>query len=179
MTRTYRVLLAMAFVVFLLAAANTAQAHSPDELEAWRTDWTERVDTAGAVTPELVDEWREMADRHGCDWPGTECAVIVRPVSRSVALVPAVNPVSGNVEQWRGLVAAYGGWDVDRMLRIMACESGGSPTAKNPRSSATGLFQIMASIWHDGRDLYDPGVNVDVAHHVWTQQGYAAWVCRG
>lgn len=30
---------------------------------------------------------------------------------------------------------------------ILACESGGNPAARNPRSSASGLWQILASTW--------------------------------
>lgn len=31
--------------------------------------------------------------------------------------------------------------------RVLACESGGSPTARNPRSSASGLWQVIRSTW--------------------------------
>lgn len=31
--------------------------------------------------------------------------------------------------------------------RVLACESGGNPTAQNPRSSASGLWQILDSTW--------------------------------
>jgi hypothetical protein len=84
---------------------------------------------------------------------------------------------SVGVEQWRPLVAAYGGWNVDIMLCLMGYESGGNPDAKNPTSSATGLFQIMASIWAAKwpGNLYDPGHNVFVARQVWGIQGYGAW----
>ena len=30
---------------------------------------------------------------------------------------------------------------------VLACESGGNPTADNPRSSASGLWQIISSTW--------------------------------
>ena len=91
---------------------------------------------------------------------------------------------SGNVEQWRDLVAAYFPADaVDRMLRIMACESGGSPSAKNSRSGASGLLQIMP-FWADHfgiarSDLFDADTNVRIARKVWDQQGFGAWACKG
>lgn len=31
--------------------------------------------------------------------------------------------------------------------RVLACESGGNPTAENPRSSASGLWQFLDSTW--------------------------------
>lgn len=31
--------------------------------------------------------------------------------------------------------------------RVLACESGGNPTAENPTSSASGLWQILDSTW--------------------------------
>lgn len=92
----------------------------------------------------------------------------------------AAPPPTTGVEQWRQLVAAYTRWDVDRMLRIMECESHGNPAAKNPRSSATGLFQIMGfwqKVWPG--DYTDPQTNVAVAYQIWLAQGYRAWVCRG
>ena len=95
---------------------------------------------------------------------------------------PSPPPVyAPGVEQWRPMVAYY--WPaehVDRMLRIMACESGGLPTAKNPRSSATGLFQIM-KFWQKAwpGDYTDPWTNAAVAYQIWLTQGYGAWVCKG
>lgn len=31
--------------------------------------------------------------------------------------------------------------------RVLACESGGNPTAQNPTSSASGLWQVLVSTW--------------------------------
>lgn len=92
---------------------------------------------------------------------------------------PPPLPVSG-VEQWRTMVEWF--WDephTSRMLRIMDCESGGDPSAKNPRSSATGLFQIMGfwqKVWPG--DYTDPWTNAAVAYQIWLSQGFAAWVCK-
>lgn len=100
------------------------------------------------------------------------------PKSRTVQ---AYRGMGGNVEQWRDLVAAYfPSSEVDRALCIISHESGGNPNAKNPRSSARGLFQILASLWapHFGVSydaLYDPATNVKLAAQVWAQSGWAAW----
>src|SRR5690606_25368816 len=75
-------------------------------------------------------------------------------------------------EDWRRLVAQFfEPDDVDRAIRVIRCESGGIPTAKNPRSTASGLFQHLASMWGDrsvaagvaGADVFEPVANVRVA----------------
>jgi hypothetical protein len=81
--------------------------------------------------------------------------------------VKAKRPVA-SVEHWRPLVAAHPDWPVDTILRAMACESRGDPTAKNPRSTATGLLQVLGG-------STDPATNVAQAHSIWRRQGLAAW----
>jgi len=92
--------------------------------------------------------------------------------------------IGSDVEQWRELVAAYFPADqVDHALTIMACESGGNAGAKNPTSSARGLFQILASLWAPNfgvtyEALYDPETNVRLARRIWDQSGWGAWSCH-
>lgn len=75
---------------------------------------------------------------------------------------------------WGEMVASYGDWPVTRMLTIMYCESRGDPFAKNPRSSATGLFQILGASQGDG-----PG-NIALAHSMWQSRGTSPWrACGG
>lgn len=112
-----------------------------------------------------------------CLTPAEYVALTAPPVPATVTPVVAVS----GVEQWRAMVAFY--WNephTSRMLRIMECESHGEPTAKNPRSSATGLFQIMA-FWQKKwpGDYTDPWTNTAVAYQIWLTQGYPAWVCKG
>jgi len=47
---------------------------------------------------------------------------------------------TGGVEQWRNLVSKYD-WNVDTVLRIMACESGGRETVVND-NPATGDYSV-------------------------------------
>ena len=55
---------------------------------------------------------------------------------------------TGGVERWRTLVAAWFPADkVDEALAIIQCESEGDPTAKNPVSSASGLWQFLKGWW--------------------------------
>ncbi len=97
---------------------------------------------------------------------------------------------TGSVERWRSLVALHfpAEW-TDWALRIIACESGGDPAAKNRRSSATGLFQFLRSTWNwvseetgapryrDGGPLL-PWWNVRNAAWLLDNGGPAHWECR-
>ena len=97
----------------------------------------------------------------------------------------SVNRGMGNrtsdVEDWRPLVAGhFEPEDVDRILCLMEHESGGNPNAANPRSSARGLMQVMASVWADEFDvtwdqLYEPEINLYVARQILDRQGFTAW----
>lgn len=98
---------------------------------------------------------------------------------------------AGPVERWRPLVEArFPESEVETAMCIIAHESAGDPDADNPRSSASGLFQVLGSLWAphfgvDRRDLYDPVINVDLARRIWDKQGWSAWspykrgLCRG
>lgn len=79
--------------------------------------------------------------------------------------------------------------DVTRFLRIMECESGGRPSAKNPNSSASGLMQHLGRYWPDrataaglpGADVFDGPSNIWVS--AWLALaapggGWQHWVCR-
>ena len=104
----------------------------------------------------------------------TEATVAVRTASAE----PRRVLVPRDVEAWRPLVAAYfGPSEVERALRVIYCESSGDPGAKNPSSSASGLFQHLRRFWVErsaeaglpGSDIFDPEANVAVAawlvHH--------------
>ncbi len=91
------------------------------------------------------------------------------------------------VERWRPVVAMYFPEDrVDWGLRIMECESKGDPKAKNPRSSASGLFQHLARLWPDraaaagfgDSDVFDPFANIAVAAWLLETGGESHWVCK-
>lgn len=93
---------------------------------------------------------------------------------------PAVS-VPASVEAWRPLVADwFPASEVDKALDVMACESGGDPSAYNP-SGASGLMQVMdwwaPEFGYSPADLFDPVINLEVARSVWDLQGWAAWSC--
>lgn len=100
-------------------------------------------------------------------------------------------PTGPGAEGWRPLVEEYfKPGDVDRAIRIMSCESLGEPSARNPSSGASGLFQHMPGYWTErsqaagfaGHSIFDPVANVAVA--AWLVYEYGAggwqhWVCQG
>lgn len=92
--------------------------------------------------------------------------------------------MGSNVEQWRPLVAQhFPASEVERALCIMAYESGGNPNAKNPRSSASGLFQHLARYWPDrstaagwgGWSIWSPEANIAVAAWLQRTGGWGHW----
>jgi len=113
----------------------------------------------------------------------------IAPHAPHAASVPKTSPYTGSdvVERWRPLVEQYFQVsDVEWALRIIACESGGYPNAKNPTSSASGLFQHLARYW-DGRSdaagwkdasIWDPEANVAVAAWLLEKNGKASWECK-
>ncbi len=92
------------------------------------------------------------------------------------------------VEQWRPLVLAYFGSDrVERALCLIAHESGGNPDAKNPDSTAAGLFQFLKSTWdtmvprsvtggsYDSGQVYLPEPNIKAAAWLQEEEGWTQW----
>jgi hypothetical protein len=88
-----------------------------------------------------------------------------------------------SVEQWRSLVASIWPVDqVDNVLAVMNCESGGNPYAHNTNGEdSRGLLQInvgpgahtdMASL-----DLFDPATNLRAAFQIWQASGWSPWSC--
>lgn len=90
-----------------------------------------------------------------------------------------------DVEVWRPLVEAhFAPDDVARALAVISCESSGDPNAKNPKSSASGLFQHLGRFWPErsvkaglaGADIFDPSANVAVAAWlVYEGGGWSHW----
>lgn len=52
------------------------------------------------------------------------------------------------------------GVDPRLMIRIAECESSLDPSAKNKKSTATGLYQFLDSTWESNRNRIDPGYEV-------------------
>lgn len=110
-----------------------------------------------------------------------------KPTPKRAATKPHVHvSISYSVEQWRPLVEKYfKAQDVPTAMRIMQCESRGDPNAKNPHSSASGLFQHLARYWPErsakagwaGADIFDPEANIAVAAWLKSVAGWRSWTC--
>lgn len=163
------------------------QAHTDSELAGWQADWNSRLEQSGGVlTRNLVWEFIDMRRRHPCQL--AECPQI--PPSSVRASTPVARAYTGmgsNVEQWRALVASYFAASlVDHALCILQHESGGNPDAKNPTSSASGLFQHLASYWPErssaagwgGSSIWDPEANTAVAAWLYNQGGWGHWTAN-
>ncbi len=157
----------------LLLIPLTAVAHTDEELDAWAFGWARRAIGAG-VTSDLDAEYEDWANRHpryfGRPVPHTH-------TPRRTTPAPVVDT---SISQWRSLVETYfRAGDVARALRIMRCESGGNPQAKNPGSSASGLFQHLGKYWparssaagYAGASIFNPTANVAVAAWLRDQRG--------
>lgn len=76
--------------------------------------------------------------------------------------------------------------DVEWALRVSFCESGWDASAKNPTSSASGLFQHLARFWDDrsaragwaGASIWDAEANTAVAAWLFVTGGPSHWVCK-
>jgi hypothetical protein len=74
----------------------------------------------------------------------------------------------------------------DEARQVIACESSGNPKAKNPNSSASGLFQIIDGTFkHHGctGDVFDPYTNISCAKRIFNDRGWQPWTasnaCHG
>lgn len=111
------------------------------------------------------------------------------PHAPHASFTPRGTPYTGVdiVERWRPLVERYfPPGEVDWFLKIIACESGGNPDAKNPNSSASGLAQHLARFWPqrskaagwEGASIWNPEANIAVAAWLLAQNGKGSWECK-
>lgn len=165
--REYLRVVFLAGVILAMVVANALEArgHTRDEIAEWVQAWALEADQS--LNVRMVEDFRDFRERHAWYfWP-----------AQTLYLAPSFGPaVPTDVEVWRPLVAQhFRPEDVDRALCLIWHESRGDPTAENPTSSATGLFQILA-FWEDryGLDRLDPAQNVQLAAIIRDAQGWAA-----
>ncbi len=146
------------------------------------------------TAPAAAVEPTELAEAHTAYRLTLEQASELRQQQRLAELHRSNGPYDNTtsefaweVERWRPVVDLYFPADrVDWGLRIIDCESRGDPVAKNPNSTASGLFQHLASLWDDravaagwkDADVFDPFANVAVAAWLLDNGGTGHWVCK-
>lgn len=68
------------------------------------------------------------------------------------------------------------------MLRVARCESVLDPSAVNPYSNASGLFQFLPSTWattpYADQDIFDAEANANAAGWMWSVGRRNEWVCQ-
>lgn len=76
------------------------------------------------------------------------------------------------------LVMVHDAFDGDIMVDIANAESSFNPAAKNPRSSAKGLFQIVDSTWSSTKcngDVLNATDNIECAKKIRADAGTTPW----
>lgn len=164
------------------------------------SEWasSEPAPSSVAEIADLLEIW------HICN-PETDEDALYAPVSTSRPPSEGNSPgdtqyrgMGADVEQWRWLVEThFDPQDVETALCLMSYESGGNPTAKNPNSSAAGLFQFLRGTWdnlvpnsvtggtYSSGQVYDPVANVRSAAWLQNAAGWSQWSpwnagkCRG
>lgn len=137
--------------------------------------------TDSAPPPELQPWTAGVALEYGVPWWWEPSSPTVPTKSTTTAVW------NSGVEQWRPLVEQYFAPDeVETALCIMSHESGGNPNAKNPHSTASGLFQHLASWWdYFDFDPFDPEQSIQAAKQLKDLYGWTQWSpykrgsCRG
>ena len=121
--------------------ATPAEASQTAEVPVSRLEWEQRVLESGGLTPELLEEFRRLPRL-----PAVQISArVVDPVPKPP---PVPRTPAPTAEAWRELVSGYfAPGDVDRALRVIWCESRGDPLAKNPTSTASGLWQFLRAWW--------------------------------
>lgn len=68
--------------------------------------------------------------------------------------------------------------DIMTMIRVAKCESGLRPEAKNPNSTATGIFQIIIGTWDGNKcegERWDFQDNIKCAYKLYQSRGFQPW----
>ncbi len=107
--------------------------------------------------------------------------VIAQPIPIiGEVVIPSVRGYKPFTEQqiqiWNDVLTAFP--DAPIMAYIALAESGLNPLAKNPGSSASGVFQILKSTWVDAGcegDVFVAENNIKCAQKLYTVSGTTPW----
>jgi uncharacterized protein YabE (DUF348 family) len=120
--------------------------------------------------------------------------ILVSPVKATISRGAKSN-FSGSVEYWRPYVVSAAnryGANVEQLMRVMACESGGDASNYNGRSAgltaaqamaqnrAIGLFQFLPSTWrgNGGGDIWNGAEQIEKAARLFANGQARQWECR-
>jgi hypothetical protein len=129
----------------------------PVETPEPTTTTTSPVTITSSSTTTTTTAPRAVRPRASRSWPRTRTPV------------PATSPKPGPPRPWEEV-----------REHIAACESSGNPTARNPHSSASGLYQAIHGTWH-GYGGYpsaaDAPVEVQERHaaELYARRGLQPW----
>lgn len=130
------------------------------ERQRFATDVIERQVQAASLTvsqdPSQLDA--QITDIvgmvNGSGLPGATTSAIARAAQEQLAMIAAQGEIGRDPEGFRRRLDGYltdytsSGSPIDRLVeQIVQVESGGSATARNPRSSATGAGQFISETW--------------------------------
>jgi hypothetical protein len=137
----------------------------------------EQHDPSGWAIVAQIKKWPQAASSYG-----VEEEKISSPTSTPSHPIPTntTSVYQNGVGSWRSLVCdTHYNWRCERAMRVLECESKGNPNATGALGEA-GLFQLhpVHRPKAAGRSLYDPSVNVEVAHQIWMDQGWGPWSCK-
>jgi len=160
---------------------------NPSATDLWLSIWIDLADAEGGITADLLDlrsRLQALDTAPNDQLLARKLAERVLTVDRKIELYGGRD---GGVARWRPLVERhFEAADIEWALHIVDCESNGDPLAENPRSSASGLFQHLASAWEArseaagiaGSSIWDPEANVAVAAWLFYEGGGKRhWTC--
>lgn len=118
--------------------------------------------------------------------------VTARPAAHSVSgtthTAKSSRSSSGDGSSWQGsvpdLIRSVFGSYASGALAVAQCESGFNPSAYNPSSGASGVYQFLGSTWattaYADYSRLNAWANVHAAHQVFVRDGYSwrEWSCR-
>jgi len=106
------------------------------------------------------------------------------PVVSAAAATSPEKYAPGPCGGWDATIAAhFPAEQTDKACSVMMCESRGNPTAENPRSSASGLWQFLSSTWESTTGTpapassYSADVQTAAAASLWRSSGWRPWSC--
>ena len=181
------VLLGVVIGMVLIVFAPPAWAHPGPESHNTYEHVT-RGHIADQVSSARLAQLRDVNGPYAVAQPRTERTA---RAARTPRVAPRRGPYGEQVERWRPLVARWFPGEVDVAMCVMRHESSGDPNAKNPASSAAGLWQFLRSTWNRaaaGLDLptygeggpYDPEDATRAA--AWLRargSGWGQWTAAG